>query len=138
MATAARSKKPVSSQRDGAHPLEWLIGAVSGALIMALVFYLGYRGIAANGQPPQFAATVESIRRAGNDFHVRIAVTNSGGKTAADVRIQGVLAAPGGEMHEIVFDYLPAGSTRNGTLVFRNDPAEGNGLQLSVLAYGDP
>lgn len=140
MSGGQRTKKPRSSQGEAPHPLEWVIGGISGILILVMVVYLGYRALAADGRPPNFTATVENIERVDALFHVDVAVTNLGDETAAGLIVQAVLAEDGAviETGEIQFDYLAAGSTRRGAFVFRNDPARIGALRLFVLGYTEP
>jgi uncharacterized protein (TIGR02588 family) len=140
MADERRTRKPKAAQPEAPHPLEWVIGGISGLLIIALLGYLGYRAMSADGRPPDFAATVESVERAGDVFHVSIAVTNPGDETVAGLVVQATLDSAGEmiETGEIEFDYLPAGSTRRGAFVFKNDPARAGELRLFVLGYTDP
>ena len=139
MAAKPKTGKPTVVQARAPHPVEWLIGGISAALVVALLGYLAYRGLATDGRPPEFAVAVEKIDRLGERFHVSVAVSNSGGATAAGVIVRATLGEQGEliETGEIEFDYLPAGSTRRGAFVFANDPASRE-LELSVLGYTDP
>lgn len=139
---AARSGKKQESDANavsgGRHPVEWAIGALSGVLVVALLAYLAWWAVAAGDAPPRFRTTVERIAAVGGGFHALVAVANAGDETAADVGVEGVLSAGGGEeTAEFRIDYLPAGSTRRGTLVFTRDPRQGE-LRISITGYSEP
>lgn len=140
MADQRRTKKPRAPRDEAPHPAEWVIGGISAVLILMLVFYLGYHATTTQGRAPDFVATVGKLGKAGELFHVDVTVTNAGGETAAGVVLQATLEAEGEtvETVQIQFDYLPAGSTRRGAFMFRNDPSRADDLRLEVLGYTDP
>lgn len=139
MAAKTETRKPTAVQARTPHPVEWLIGGISAVLVVALLSYLAYLGMAADDRPPEFAVTVEEIEKVGERFHINVAVTNPGDSTAAGVIVRARLGERGElvETGEIEFDYLPAGSTRRGAFVFTNDPVSRD-LELSVLGYTEP
>ena len=61
-------------------------------------------------------------------YLVRFAAENEGSQAAAALLIEGELELPDGqtETGEATIDYLPPRSTREGALVFRNDPVSGD------------
>ncbi len=137
---SASGASPSKRDRPEVHPLEWAIGAVSAALILVVVAYLGYRGIFDSGRPADIATRVESIAAVSGVFRADVSVTNRGGEAAAGVVVSGELDHGEGdssERSEISFDYIAAGSTRRGSFMFRQDPARGD-LRISVLAYTEP
>lgn len=115
------------------HPAEWIIGAASAIGLLALIGYLAVTALAETDGPPVFEPTVDEVFAAEGVWHARITLRNSGDRTAADVVLQGT--AGGGEASEVTFDYVPAGSTRQGALLFDAEPS---GLELSVRSYTDP
>lgn len=115
------------------HLAEWMIGAASAAGVLALVGYLVVTALAETGGPPVFEPRADEIFPSQGVWHARVTLRNSGDKTAADVVLQG--AAGNGETSEITFDYVPAGSTRTGALLFEAEPSE---LKLLVRSYTDP
>lgn len=136
----AATAKHDQQEKDDPHPIEWVIGAISTVLVLSVLGYLCFRGLAGDSRPPEFAAKVESVELAGDFFHVTVSIANTGDETAAGVILEAALGAEGEagrERGEIAFDYLPAGSKRRGSFVFRNDPSRGE-LRLSVLGYTEP
>lgn len=115
------------------HPAEWIIGAASALGVLALVGYLAVTALAETDGPPVFEPKVNEIFASQGVWHARVTLRNSGDKTAADVVLEG--AAGDGGTSEITFDYVPAGSTRTGALLFETEPSD---LKLSVRSYTDP
>lgn len=140
MAAKRTTTKAKSAQDRGPHPAEWLIGGVAAVVVVVLLGYLTYLGVANGGRAPEFVLSVEKVDRVGEGFHVNVAVTNAGQATAAAVVVRATLGEEEVviETGEIEFDYLPAGSTRRGAFVVSNDPAPPRELVLSVIGYTDP
>ena len=127
-----------SAASGGRHPVEWVVGALSGLLVVALFAYLAWSAFANGDGPPRFRTAVERVTHGTDGFHALVAVANDGGQTAADVAVAGTLSAGGGEeTGGFRIDYLPAGSTRRGTLVFRSDPRQG-GVRIAITGYSEP
>lgn len=138
-ATRKRRTDPGGDARQR-HPVEWVAGAASAVLVLSLVVYLAYRGITADEGPPAFRVDVEKIVGRNGRFHVEIAVTNSGGRAAADVTLH-ARSRPGDDAEppaNVRIDYLPEGSTRRVGFVFNRDPRAGGGLDIAVVSYGEP
>ena len=68
MADERRTEKPKTPHKEAPHPLEWVIGALSGIMVAALVAYLGYRAISTDRRPPVFDLAVEEIESVGGAF----------------------------------------------------------------------
>lgn len=115
------------------HPAEWIIGAASALGVLALVAYLAVTAMTEADGPPDFEIAIDDVLVSSGGWHVRVTLRNVGDKTAADVMLRGEVGA--GETSELTFDYVPAGSTRRGALVFAREP---DGLELSVRSYTDP
>ncbi|WP_024588306.1 hypothetical protein [Aliihoeflea sp. 2WW] len=115
------------------HPAEWIIGAASALGVLALIGYLCVTALTEADGPPVFEVAVDEVLAGSNGWHARISLRNTGDKTAADVVLRGEDGA--GETSEITFDYVPAGSMRQGALLFAREPA---GLELTVRSYTDP
>lgn len=139
-------------QRDGSRPYDqaepgsasiswvaWIASGIGLLLFLGSVGVLGYEGLFRSGGDPVVALSVEDIGHDGQRWHARIRAENTGGSTAARVRVVGHLMSGTAvvETAEIEFDYLPAGSTQRGGLFFdRNVPD--HELRLRVLGYAAP
>lgn len=115
------------------HPAEWIVGAASALGVLALVAYLAVTAMTEADGPPVFEIAVDDVLTGPSGWHVQVTLRNSGDKTAADVVLRG--EGDAGEASELTFDYVPAGSTRRGALLFAREP---EGLELSVRSYTDP
>ncbi|GHC73119.1 hypothetical protein [Limoniibacter endophyticus] len=115
-----------------AHPVEVVVAAISAMLLVALIVYLTYRGFQGEGGIAELTATVERVDQRPAGYIAQIRVDNAGEKTAATVTIEGTA---GGQTGQIEFDYVPAGSTRHGSMHFREDPVN---LELNIMGYSEP
>ena len=114
--------------------LEWVLGAVSAAVVLAMVGYLVWQAVAETRSPARLSVAPVAAE-AGNEL--RFAVRNDGGRTATGVVVR--LRVRAGdrlvEERRLTLDYLPAHSEATGAFV----PApEGEAVELSVEGYLDP
>lgn len=122
---------------SAARRIEWILGGCSAAVLMAMISYLFVLGLSADGKAPELVIIPGAIEQRAGAFHLSLEVANHGGKTAADVRVQGKIEGDAATSSEIVFDYVPAGSQQRGTLVFGRDP-RGTRTEIGVVGYRDP
>lgn len=122
-----------------AHPVEWVLGAISALAILGLLGFLLYQALFVSSDPPRFAYEIGRTARVGDAFRVPVTVTNQGSETAEAVRMSGVLERNGAtvETAEIEFDYIPRNSTRRGAFFFNSDPGTAQ-LRVRALGYSDP
>jgi len=118
---------------------EWVTGAVGLVLVLGTVGLIAYDALGRAPSVPEVTIEhIATVRTAGG-YVVRFRARNSGSATAAALSISGQLSdsTMTVETSEIVLDYLPAESERQGGLIFRNDPA-GYELRLEAKGYVDP
>ena len=88
-------------------------------------------------QPTDAEITIEvdEIRPSAQGYLVRLTIRNAGNATAASLGVEGVLKRGGTEVETslVTVDYVAAGSERGATLLFTNDPRQG---ELTVRARG--
>lgn len=127
---AAATKGPPLAER--------IIGAVSAAVILGLMAFLGVRALANNGTPPDIVVELRGVTQVGAGWLVEVEATNLGSSAATDVEIEGEMPAPGGsERRSVVLEYVPPRSTRRGGLYFTGDPRT-RPLTLRALGYRSP
>ena len=121
------------------HPIEWLLGALSAALVLAMIGFTLYRAISATTETPDLDVVVERIEAASGRFRVGFRVDNRGDATAATVKIEGQLKRGDEtiETSETTLDYVPAHSTRRGGLLFNHDPSRFV-VRLEARSYQEP
>lgn len=130
--------KSTNNSPSRARILEWGIGTASACALVALVFYLAYLGLFESRAKPVLVITSGAIERHAGTFHVGVSVANRGGKTAAQVLIRGRQVNDRTiSFSETVFDYVPAGSSKRGTLVFDHDPVV-SPVDIDVIGYHEP
>lgn len=115
--------------------VEWLVGLASAAIVAAMLAYLGYQAVVDTGGTPAIELSIGEPRAVGGSDHVDVTVRNTDASTAAGVTIRATDSA-GRASKSIEFDYVPAGSSRQGTFVLeRGDAAR---AAFTVDGYSDP
>jgi uncharacterized protein (TIGR02588 family) len=121
---------------DQAPPLlEWLVGGLGAVLVGGAIAFLVYHSVVRDETPPDVRVIAERVLKLPDGYLVQFRAFNQGGSAAAQLMIEGELAGPDGrtEASEVVLDYVPARSGREGGLIFSRDPRAG---QLSLRAKG--
>ena len=118
---------------------ETVTAAVGMLALLALLGFLAYQALWVDDQPPQLHVQLDSITASPGAYAVHFLVRNQGTRAAASVVVGGSLDGTGGnaESGNITFDFVPAGGTRQGALLFRQDPRSFP-LELRVLGYRQP
>jgi uncharacterized protein (TIGR02588 family) len=140
-AAAAESGAEASSSDARGTParamplLEWIVGGLGAALVGGAIAFLVYHSLARDRTPPDVRVAAQAVLDLQNGYLVQFRAFNQGASAAAELTIEGELESPGGttEVGEVVLDYLPPHSGREGGLLFSRDPRAG---QLSVRATG--
>jgi uncharacterized protein (TIGR02588 family) len=131
----AATDEPHRSPGQATPLLEWIVGGLGAALVGGAIAFLVYHALARDRTPPDVRVVAERVLDLQHGYLVQFRAFNQGNSAAAEVGIEGELAAPDGntEVSEVVLDYLPPHSDREGGLVFSRDPRGG---QLSLRAKG--
>jgi uncharacterized protein (TIGR02588 family) len=110
-------------------------------LIVGLVALVTYVSVTGGSEPPivETRPLLDEAWHEGESYFLPVAVTNRGGRTAAEVTVQAELAGSDGtaEASEFTLDFLAGGETREGTAVFASDPAAGE-LTVDVASFQAP
>ena len=112
--------------------VEWSVFTVSLVLVTAVTAYLGYEAFHESGREPTFTFEFGAPSRQDSLYVLPVTVRNTGDQTAADVH---VAVAGGAEEAQIVFDYVPRHSAREGAALFRTPPRS---PQARVQSYSRP
>jgi uncharacterized protein (TIGR02588 family) len=134
--TESRKDSPESVQRYPA--IEWVVGLASLAIVLGVLAAFGYRCLQPR-LPPQVEVTVEEVQARGDQFAVIVTVLNSGDEPAAELLVQGTLRSASGQatQAQLTFDHVPGRSRRRGTLLFADDPRDGE-LEVRALGFRVP
>ena len=132
--TGDKSRPPIR-KAPSTGMAEWVVAAVSAALVLGVIGFLAYDGLVSPQTPPDVTIVVDSIQQAGPGFLVIFRARNSGRKTAAGVIVEGELMFDNGrvETSETTLDYVPAGGEQRAGLYFARDPRS---LKLRLRAEG--
>jgi uncharacterized protein (TIGR02588 family) len=116
-------------------PVQWTIGAISVALVVAVFAYLGWQALFRPDIPPRITVETTEVE----DHRVTFRAHNAGTRAAAAVHIEGELLAGDSivERATATLDYLPANATRGGGLVFRS-AISGRNVRVHATGYADP
>jgi uncharacterized protein (TIGR02588 family) len=142
-AATGRSKPSAGAMRgarERAIPLlEWPVAALGAVLVGGAIAFLVYQSLLRDLSPPDIRLVAEQVLDLRNGYLVRFSAFNEGQSTAAEVAIEGELVGSDGEVEisEVVLDYLPPRSSREGGLLFENDPRAG-ALTLRARGYAKP
>ena len=123
----------------GTSPLEWALAALSAALVLGVIGFLLYEGLAEPTTPPEVRVTVETVRPAGSGYLVTFKAENRGQRTAAGLGVEGTLKRGGTtvETRSTTLDYVPSEGARKGGLYFTEDPRDYE-LALRATGYDRP
>ena len=129
--------KEQNRQRTGA---EWITLGISVFIVLALAGLVIYQEVARGTEPPviEVQPKLEQLRQEGGAYYVPIDIANKGEVTAEDIEVQVSLEIEGEEPETIAFTvkFLAGGETGEQTVVFQNDPAEGELTHL--VAFTTP
>jgi uncharacterized protein (TIGR02588 family) len=119
--------------------LESVVGWLGAALVGGAITFLAHHSLTRDQTPPDVRVAVQRVLGLPTGYLVQFRAFNHGGSAAAELTIEGELAGPDGdtEVSEVVLDYLPPRSGREGGLVFSRDPRAGQ-LSLRAKGYVEP
>ena len=119
--------------------LEWIVGGLGTLLVVGAIAFLLDHALVRDGSPPDIRVTAEQVLDLQAGYLVRFRASNQGNSAAAQVTIEGELAGPDGriEVSDVVLDYLPPRSDRQGGLLFSENPRTGE-LRLRATGYAKP
>ncbi len=140
----ASAKSPSRAARTGAnrrdsksntHRIEWVLGACSGLVILAVAGFLCYEAVTRTEGKPELSLHIVERREAVSGEVVVVEVRNDGHATAASVEVAGT--SDGVSWRQVTLDYSPAQSRRTVTLVFPPG-MPGARLEFQVAGYVNP
>ena len=131
-----RARQPRAAQDTPL--LEWVLGLIGLAILIAAVVFLLLRGSEAETHG-DVALAVDRVLKLQRGHLVRFSASNEGSESLADVHVSAKLLAGDRVMEEaeMTFDYLPGRSIRRGGFYFQSDP-EAHRIELVVHGFQDP
>jgi uncharacterized protein (TIGR02588 family) len=119
--------------------LEWIGGGIGALLVGGTIAFLVYHALARDSAPPDVRVAEHRVFVLRDRYLVQFRAFNHGGSAAAELTIEGKLIGSDGrtETSEVVLDYVPARSGREGGLWFSGDPRAGQ-LTLRATGYAEP
>lgn len=130
-----------SHDREHRNPpaAQWFVAGLGVLLFIGCIAALAYEAFSADGRPPDVTVVADSTLRVSDGWLVRVTVHNAGGRTAANVSVEGSLLQDDSvvERSEFTLDHVPPRSSRTAGLNFTRDPAA-YGLDLRATGFTDP
>ena len=131
-------RKSSKSQGRGKNALEWVVFAMSSALVIAMIAVLVMTAIGWEGRPPDLAAKLGEPELKDGVVTVAVEVTNHGDIAASDVEIEVVRSAGGEEQSSnVVLDFVPRHGTRRGQVSFP-DATEVGSFKVAGIGFAEP
>jgi uncharacterized protein (TIGR02588 family) len=119
--------------------LEWLLGMLGLALLVAAVCYLTYQGLTHPSKPGAVVVTVLDIHPVGDAHVVKFSVRNEGSENLSQLHLTARLSDGDKEIEsaQAFIDYLPARSEQRGGVYLRHDPRR-FALRIDPAGYMEP
>jgi uncharacterized protein (TIGR02588 family) len=120
---------------------EWVTLGVSIAILVAVFGAITWFYFTRNSADAviEVKPRAELTRQIADAYYVPIEITNTGGRTAADVQV--VVSHASGDDHketsQFSIQFLAGGATSRGMAVFHTDPASGE-ITVDVISYLEP
>jgi uncharacterized protein (TIGR02588 family) len=133
------SKKSHLPKPQSTSPAEWTVAGLGALFVAVTIGYLVYFEFTTSSSPPDIDVRIQDISRQDSNYVVSFDVYNKSPRTAANLRVVGDLTANGTslESSQVVFDYVPAFSSRHGGLLFQHDPSAGK-IEVRAVSFVSP
>ncbi|MGH9336820.1 MAG: hypothetical protein ACRD21_24025 [Vicinamibacteria bacterium] len=120
--------------------LEWMVFAVSLALVLGMLGYLAYDAATSGNNPPNIEVRLGAPERGPHHFVIPVSVINHGDQAAKGVLIEVLLETNGRAEESARLDvaFLARGAHRQGWVAFERDPRTAEGVKARVLGYEKP
>jgi uncharacterized protein (TIGR02588 family) len=124
---------------DSATATQWVIGSISILLVLMLLGFVFYEAVTGTSVPPIISVRQERILPADQGFIVEFTAKNTGGSTAKNLAIEGILTENGKvvEKSNATLDFSPSHAERQGGLIFSHDPRRYK-LEIQPKGYDRP
>lgn len=134
-----RSTIQKQAEQIRTHRVEWLTGLFSTLIVLAISGWMAVEAATTADRPPELSAHVLAIDPLPSGWRVTIQIRNEGDQAAAAVVVKAKLldGETSIEDAETTFDYVAAGSTSRGGMIFESDPAR-HRLHIMPSGYTEP
>lgn len=125
----------MTTSRIAKHPLEWIVFAVSLAVVAGTVGFLAWDAVQGEDSPASLSVELGRPEPRDGAWAVPVTVRNRGDETAEGVKVEVTLERAGAPPETADFEaaFVPRRSQREGWVLFRSDPSRG---RLSGRAAG--
>ena len=119
--------------------LEWIVGALGAAIVVAVLGVLSYEALTYHEGAPALVVKVIDVTPTEGGYVVRFNTENRGPSTAAEVVVAATLTEGDRvlERAETTLDYIARKSDRSAGVILRRDPASAK-LEIAATSYRKP
>lgn len=137
---AEKDSKDEKFERQETPALEWLAAIIGFALVAATISYLIYNAVTQENSPPKLAIENYKISKTENDYLVEFTLSNKGENNAAEITVEGKITEGEKDLETsaVTIDYAPAHSTREGALIFKQEPVKDKNFEIRAVGYKKP
>lgn len=137
---AEKDSKKENIQRQETPALEWLAAVIGFVLVVSTIGYLIYSAVTQGDSPPNLMITNYTISKSGNSYLVQFTLSNTGENNAAEITVEGKITEGEKDLETsaVTIDYAPAHSTREGGLLFKNEPIKDKNFEIRAVGYKKP
>lgn len=134
------NESPESPEHHTRSAVEWIVGAVSGLAVVALIVFLFHQAAFRVAQPPALTVAIEGIEQGPHGTVVKVAVANHGDDAAAGVRVRATHAAAAQDLvhKQIEFDYVAGHGIRRGSFVFSGTAVSASDVEIEIEGFVEP
>jgi uncharacterized protein (TIGR02588 family) len=125
-------------QKNG---LEWSVFALSLMLVIGTLGYLTWAALMQSDEPAQLEVRLGEPQQRKEQFAVPVSVLNDGDRTAEGVVVEVSLENDSGqevETSQFEIAFVPRHSTREGEVLFKQNPQIAANVTARVLGYETP
>ncbi|TWF43994.1 hypothetical protein [Neorhizobium alkalisoli] len=121
------------------HWIEWITGAVSAGIVLAVIVWIGKDGFVDQDASPNLEGIVLQTEERSDGFQVLFEIKNGSSATASQVKVRGEMIEKQSvlESVETVLDYVPGHSKAAGGLIFQQNP-DGKQVTVRATAFDEP
>lgn len=118
---------------------EWVVFGISCLIVALVVGVVLVDWLAGPLRPPAFSLEQSAVERREGQWHLPVAVTNTGDETATQLQVRATVEHPDGssDTADQVIDFIAGGEEVELTFVFGERP-ERDRVTVAVVAYQEP
>lgn len=129
-----------AGKRGSTPALEWISAGLGLVIALFVLGMIGWQAMIERDEPvPLLGVRIVAVTGAGKGQVATVAVTNTSGRTAASVQVEGVIGkdTPDEQTSTAMIDYVAGHSQASAGLIFAAPPGSGP-ISVRVTGYEHP